>query len=171
MEIILREDVDKLGQAGQVVQVKVGYARNYLLPRKLAYMSTPGNLKIIEQERSKALRKNTKLKEEAEQLKALVDGVEVAVSRKVGDQDALYGSVTSAHINEELEKKGFTIDRRKIGLDEHIKTLGDFVIPIRLFTDVVAEIKLTVHAEGEEISAEQSSDAIDAIDGENAAKD
>ena len=171
MEIILREDVDKLGQAGQVVQVKVGYARNYLLPRKLAYLATPGNLKIIEQERNNTLRKNTKLKEEAEQLKALIDGVDVVLSRKVGDQDALYGSVTSAHINEELEKKGFSIDRRKIGLDEHIKTLGDFVIPIRLFRDVVAEIKLTVQAEGEEESVGQSSGITETRDGENVDKD
>ncbi len=149
MEIILRESIDKLGHAGEVVQVKAGYARNYLLPRKLAYLATPSNLKIIQQERNNTVRRETKLKDEAEKLRELINGVEVSVSRKVGEQDALYGSVTTSDIAEELEKKGYTIDKRKIGLDEHIKKLGEFDIPIRLFRDVVAQIKLRVEAESE----------------------
>ena len=149
MEIILRESIDKLGRAGEVVQVKAGYARNYLLPRKLAYVATPGNLKLIEQEHNKMLRHDSKLKDEAEKLLELINGVEVSVSRKVGEHEALYGSVTTADIAAELEKKGFNIEKRKIGLGEHIKKLGEFDIPIRLFRDVVAEVKLRVEAEGE----------------------
>ena len=149
MEIILRESIDKLGQAGEVVQVKAGYARNYLLPRKLAYAATPGNLKLIEQEHRNILRRDAKLKDEAEKLLELIKGVEISVFRKVGEHEALYGSVTTADIAEELKKKGFTIDKRKIGLDEHIKKLGEFDIPIRLFRGVVAEVKLHVEAEGE----------------------
>ncbi len=156
MEIILRESIDKLGQAGEVVQVKAGYARNYLLPRKLAYVATPGNLKLIEQEHHKILRHDAKLKDEAEKLLELINGVEVSVFRKVGEHEALYGSVTTADIAEELEKKGFTIEKRKIGLDEHIKKLGEFDIPIRLFPDVVAEIKLRVEDE----SAPESQSAL-----------
>ena len=158
MEIILRESIDKLGQAGEVVQVKAGYARNYLLPRKLAYFATAGNLKLIEQEHNKILRHDSKLKDEAEKLLELIDGVEVSVSRKVGEHEALYGSVTIADIAAELEKKGFTIEKRKIGLTEHIKKLGEFDIPIRLFRDVVAQVKLRVEAEGEPQSESAATD-------------
>jgi len=152
MEIILRESIDKLGQAGEVVQVKAGYARNYLLPRKLAYLATPSNRKLISQERTNILHRETQLRDEAEKLLGLIDGIEITVSRKVGEHEALYGSVTPADIAEELEKKGFTIEKRKITLDEHIKKLGEFDVPIRLFGDVVAEIKLCVEAEGEQES-------------------
>ena len=147
MEIILREAIDKLGHAGKVVNVRPGYARNYLLPRKLAYIATPGNLKIMERERSNLFRREAKQKEEAEQLREMLDGVEITVARRVGEQEVLYGSVTTSDIAEELEEKGFKVDKRKIGLDEHIKKLGEFVIPIRLFTDVIAEVKLRVESE------------------------
>jgi len=147
MEVILRETIDTLGRAGQVVKVKSGYARNYLLPRKLAYLATPGNLKVIEFERQSLIRKETKQKGEAEQLKALLDAVEITIRRKVGEQAALYGSVTNSDVAEELEKKGFQIEKRKIHMDDHIKTLGDFEIPVRLFKDVNATIKLKVEAE------------------------
>ncbi len=149
MEIVLRESIDKLGSAGDVVQVKPGYARNFLLPQKKAYLATPGNLKLIEQECKNLLRRETQLKEEAEKLREMMAGVEISVSRKVGEQEVLYGSVTSSDIADELEKKGFTIDRRKIVLDGPIKKLGDFEIPIRLFRDVIAEVKLRVDAEQE----------------------
>src|SRR4029434_47173 len=107
MEIILRETIDNLGRAGQVVKVADGYARNFLLPRKLAYVATPGNLKVIEFERQSLLRKESKQKEGAEALKALIDKVSVVIRRKVGEQDTLYGSVTNADVAEELAKKGF----------------------------------------------------------------
>jgi large subunit ribosomal protein L9 len=147
MEIILRETIDTLGRAGQVVKVADGYARNYLLPRKLAYPATAGNRKVMEFERQSLLRKDAKLKDESEKLKELLDQVSLSVRRKVGEQNVLYGSVTNADIADELEKKGFQIERRKIHLDDHIKKLGDFEIPIRLFKDVTAHVKLKVEPE------------------------
>ncbi len=150
MEIVLRQAIDKLGSVGDVVQVKAGYARNYLLPRKLAYVATPGNLKIIEQEGNSLARRETQQKEEAEKVREMMAGVEIVLSRRVGEHEALYGSVTTSDIAEELEKKGFEVDRRKIGLDGPIKTLGEFDIPVRLFRDVIAEVKLRVEAEEEE---------------------
>ena len=149
MEIILREAIEKLGHPGDVVTVKAGYARNYLVPRKLAYPATPGNLKIMEQERNNLLRREAKQKGEAEKLREVMNAVEITVTRRVGEQEVLYGSVTTSDIADELEKKGFKVDKRKINLDDHIKQLGEFVIPIRLFADVVAEVKLRVEAEAE----------------------
>jgi large subunit ribosomal protein L9 len=149
MDVILRETIDNLGRAGQVVKVADGYARNYLLPRKLAYLATPGNLKTIEFERQSLLRKEGKQKEDAERLKSIVDGTVLVIRRKVGEQNTLYGSVTNADIADELEKKGFQIERRKIHLDDHIKSLGEFSVPIRLFKDVTAHVKLKVEAETE----------------------
>src|SRR3970040_407513 len=121
MEIILRETIDTLGRAGQVVKVADGYARNYLLPRKLAYMATPGNLKVIEFERQSLIRKDAKHQDEAMKLKETLDKVEVVIRRKVGEADVLYGSVTNSDIADELEKKGFKIEKRKIHMDDHIK--------------------------------------------------
>jgi large subunit ribosomal protein L9 len=149
MEIILRETIDTLGRAGQVVKVADGYARNYLLPRKLAYLATPGNLKVIEFERNSLLKKEAKQKDESDKLKEMLDKVEVVTRRKVGEQDALYGSVTNADVAELLEAKGFHIEKRKIHMDDHIKTIGEFQIPIRLFKDVTAHIKLKVEPEGQ----------------------
>jgi len=147
MEIILRETIDNLGRAGQVVKVADGYARNYLLPRKLAYRATPGNLKVIEFERESLVRKDAKQKEDAEKLQQMLDALEITIRRKVGEQNALYGSVTNSDVAEELEKKGFEIEKRKIHMDDHIKTLGEFSIPIRLFKDVTAHVKLKVEPE------------------------
>jgi large subunit ribosomal protein L9 len=149
MEVILRETIDTLGRAGQVVKVANGYARNYLLPRKLAYVATPGNLKVIEFERQSLIRKEAKQSDEAVKLKEMIEKVELVIRRKVGDQDNLFGSVTNSDVADELEKKGFTIEKRKIHMDDHIKKLGDFEIPIRLFKDVNATIKLKVEAEPE----------------------
>ena len=149
MEVILRETIDTLGRAGQVVKVKSGYARNYLLPRKLAYLATPGNLKVIEFERQSLIRKETKQKGEAEQLKALLDAVEITIRRKVGEQNTLYGSVTNSDVADELEKKGFQIEKRKIHMDDHIKQIGEYEIPVRLFKDVTAAVKLKVEPETE----------------------
>ena len=149
MEVILRQTIDTLGHAGQVVKVANGYARNYLLPKKLAYLATPGNLKVIESERQSLLRKDAKQKDDAEKLKQMLDAVEIVIRRKVGEQEALYGSVTNSDVAEELEKKGFEIEKRKIHMDDHIKALGEFSIPIRLFKDVTAHVKLKVEAEPE----------------------
>src|SRR5436189_3712787 len=149
IEIILRETIDNLGRAGQVVKVANGYARNYLLPRKLAYPATPGNLKVIEAERQSLLRKEAKQKEDAEKLKQMLEKVEITMRRKVGEHNVLYGSVTNADVAEELEKKGYQIEKRKIHMDDHIKETGEFSIPIRLFKDVTAHVKLKVEPETE----------------------
>jgi len=149
MDIILRETIDNLGRAGEVVKVANGYARNYLLPKKLAYPVTPGNLKVIESERNSLLRKEAKQKDESEKLRRMLEQVEITIRRKVGEQAALYGSVTNSDVADELEKKGFQIEKRKIHMDDHIKTLGEFSIPIRLFKDVTAHVKLKVEAETE----------------------
>jgi large subunit ribosomal protein L9 len=149
MEVILRETIDTLGRAGQIVKVKPGYARNYLLPRKLAYLATPGNLKVIEFERQSLVRKEAKQKGEADQFKALLDAVEITIRRKVGEQNTLYGSVTNSDVADELEKKGFQIEKRKIHMDDHIKQVGEFEIPVRLFKDVTAVVKLKVEPETE----------------------
>ncbi len=149
MEIILRETIDNLGRAGQVVKVADGYARNYLLPRKLAYLVTPGNMKVIESERNSLLRKEAVQSGDAEKLKAQIDGTEIVIRRKVGEHNALYGSVTNGDVAEELEKKGFQIEKRKILMDDHIKALGEYTIPIRLFKDVIASVKLKVEQEKE----------------------
>jgi len=147
MEVILRETIDNLGRAGQVVKVAAGYARNYLLPRKLAYAATPGNMKVIEFERQSLLRKEAKQKDDADKLKSMLDPVEIVIRRKVGEQNALYGSVTNSDVAEELEKKGFQIEKRKIHMDDHIKAVGEYSIPIRLFKDVTANVKLKVEPE------------------------
>lgn len=149
MEVILRETIDSLGRAGQVVKVTPGYARNYLLPRKLAYMATAGNLKVIEQERQTLLRKEARQTGDAEKLREMLDGVHVTIRRKVGEHETLYGSVTTSDVAAELEKEGFHVEKRKIGMDDHIKNLGEFDIPIRLFREVTAHIKLTVEPETE----------------------
>jgi len=148
MEIILREAIEKLGHAGDVVKVKNGYARNYLLPRKKAYLATQGNLKIMEQEKTKLLRHEAEQRAEAEKLAEALSSVEISVERRVGPQDTLYGSVTNADVAEQLEAKGFSIDKRKILLEDHIKSIGEFQVPIRLFTEVIAEVKLTVVPQG-----------------------
>ena len=149
MEIILRETIDNLGRAGQVVKVADGYARNYLLPRKLAYPATEGNRKVIESERQSLVRKEAKQKDESEKLKQMLDAVEIVIRRKVGEQNTLYGSVTNSDVADELEKKGFQIEKRKIYMDDHIKTTGEFAIPIRLFKDVTAHVKVKVEPEPE----------------------
>jgi len=149
MEVILRETIENLGRAGQTVKVADGYARNYLLPRKLAYAATAGNLKVIEFERQSLLRKEGKQKEDAEKLKSILDPVEIVIRRKVGEQNTLYGSVTNADVADALEAKGFQIEKRKVHMDDHIKMLGEYSIPIRLFKDVTANVKLKVEPETE----------------------
>jgi large subunit ribosomal protein L9 len=149
MEVILRETIDNLGRAGQVVKVADGYARNYLLPRKLAYLATPGNLKVIEFERQALLKREARQKEDAEKVQLMLDKVEITIRRKVGEQNALYGSVTNSDVAEELGKQGYDIEKRRIHMDDHIKTIGEYSIPIRLFKDVTAHVKLKVEPEPE----------------------
>jgi len=149
MEIILRETIDNLGRAGQTVKVADGYARNYLLPRKLAYPATAGNMKVIEFERQSLLKKEAKQKGDADKLREVLDSVEIVIRRKVGEHNTLYGSVTNSDVAEELEKKGYEVEKRKIHMDDHIKSVGEFSIPIRLFKDVTAHVKLRVEAEAE----------------------
>ena len=143
MEIILREDVDKLGARGQVVKVTSGYARNFLLPKRLAVPATEANKKIVEQERQAHLRKEAKLKNEAEDLGKILAGVSVSIAQKAGENDQLFGSVTAKDITEALEKQNFTVDRRKILLDEPIRQLGEHKVTVRLHREVPIEI--TVH--------------------------
>jgi large subunit ribosomal protein L9 len=144
MEIILREDIDKLGQRGQVVKVTAGYARNYLLPRRLAVAATEGNKKIVEQERQAHLRREVKVVSEAQDLGKLMASVTVTIAQKAGENDQLFGSVTPADIAAALEKQGYTIDRKKIQMDEPIKTLGEFKVAVRLHKDVSVELPVHV---------------------------
>ena len=144
MDVILREDIDKLGSRGQVVQVASGYARNFLLPKRLAVAATEANKKIVEQERQSHLRKEAKQKTEAEDLGKMMAGVTVTISQKAGENDQLFGSVTSKDVAEALEQKNFTIDRRKIQLDEPIKQLGEHKVVVRLHRDVTAEVTVNV---------------------------
>ena len=148
MEIILRERVEKLGTKGDVVNVSDGYARNFLLPKKLAVLATPANMKQIEQEKAAAVRREAKEKQEAEALAKQLSQVSLEVSRKVGENEVLYGSVTSMDIAQLLEAKGFTVDRRKIDLHEALKSLGQHDIPIKLHREVTAFVKVEVTREG-----------------------
>jgi large subunit ribosomal protein L9 len=147
MEVILREDISNLGSRGQVVKVAPGYARNFLIPKKLAVTATESNKKIVEQERQSHLRKEAKAQGEAQDLAKLMTGVSVTISQKAGENDQLFGSVTSKDVADALAAKGFTIDRRKIQLDEPIKSLGEFKIPVRLHKDVTTEVTLVVAKE------------------------
>ena len=144
MEVILREDVEKLGNRGQVVKVAAGYARNFLLPKKLAVAATGSNKKIVEQERQAHLRKEAKLQGEAKDLGKLMEGISVTIKQKAGENDQLFGSVTSKDVADALAAKNFTIDRRKVQLDEPIKQLGEFKVPLRLHKEVTAEITVNV---------------------------
>jgi large subunit ribosomal protein L9 len=149
MEVILREDIDKLGNRGEVVKVASGYARNFLLPQRLAVAATESNKKIVEQERQAHLRKEAKLQSEAQDLANLMTGTVLTISAKAGENDQLFGSITSQDIADALEQKNFKIDRRKIQLEEPIKTLGDHVVPVRLHKDVTTEVTVSVVRESE----------------------
>ena len=144
MEVILREDVDKLGARGQIVKVAAGYARNYLLPKRLAVAATDANRKIVEQERHAHVRREAKLEAEATDLAKLMEGLSVTIKAKAGEMDQLFGSVTSKDIAEALEKQSYSIDRKKIHLSEAIKTLGDHQVPVKLHRDVTVNITVSV---------------------------
>jgi len=144
MEVILKEDVTKLGQRGDVVKVADGYGRNYLLPGKLAIEATANNKAVIEQMKGSSVRKLAKEKIESEELSKKLEAVELVFERKVGENDHLFGSVTSGDIAQQLEEKGYTVDRRKISLEEPLKTLGEFHVPIKLHREVTTHLKVTV---------------------------
>jgi len=147
MEVILREHVDHLGQRGEIVKVADGYARNFLLPRKLALLATEGNKKQVERERAKFDAKEAEDRQAAQRVADRIAGLELVIARRVGETDALYGSVTSGDIAEALAAKGFEIDRRKLQLDEAIKRIGDFDVPVKLHRDVTTTVKVKVVAE------------------------
>ena len=148
MEVILREDIEKLGSRGQVVKVAPGYARNFLLPKRLAVAASESNKKIVEQERQAHLRKDAKLVSDARDLAKMMESLSVTIQQKAGENDQLFGSVTVNDIAVALEKQGYSIDRKKIHLDEPIKILGDFTASVRLHKDV--SIELPVHVVREE---------------------
>ena len=154
MEVILKEDVNKLGHRGDVVKVADGYGRNYLLPGKLAIEATTANRAVIEQMKNSAIRKSAKEKTEAEALSTQLSAVELVFERKVGENDHLFGSVTSGDIAHQLELQGFTIDRRKISLEEPLKQLGEYHVPIKLHREVTSHVKVTV--KGDEPETETS---------------
>jgi large subunit ribosomal protein L9 len=148
MEVILREDIEKLGTRGDVVKVAAGYARNFLLPRRMAVAASSSNKSIVEQERQAHLRKDAKLQADAADLGKLMANLDVTIAQKAGDNDQLFGSVTAADIAVALEKQGYTIERRKIQLDDPIKTLGDFKVALKLHKEVSVEIPVHVVREG-----------------------
>lgn len=147
MEVILKEDVVKLGSRGDVVKVTEGYGRNFLLPRKLAIEANEGNKAVIGQMKAAAVRRSAKEKAQAEELSKQFEGVSVAFQRRSGEHDQLFGSVTSGDIADALVKKGFNVDRRKIQLHESLKTLGEFAVPIKLHKDVTAHLKVVIEKE------------------------
>jgi len=145
MEVILKEDVAKLGSRGDVVKVAESYGRNFLLPKKLAIEATAANKTVIEQMKAAAVRRLAREKGDAEAIAQQLTGVELSFTRKSGEHDQLFGSVTSADIAHELEAKGHHIDRRKIQLNEPLKAIGNFNVPIKLHRDVVVPVKVSIH--------------------------
>ena len=149
MQIILQEDIEKLGHRGDVVTVKPGYARNFLLPRKLAIEASAGNMKALERIRGALAKKTATELDAAQKQAALLNGVAVHFTRKTGENDQLFGSVTSADIAEGLAAQGFKIDKRQVQLAEPFKTLGEYPVTIKVFRDVTAEVKVHVEKEAQ----------------------
>ena len=147
MEVILREHVDNLGRRGEVVKVANGYARNYLLPRKLALLATEANKTRVERERKIAEARESEERGAAEAIATRLGALELSFSRKVGETEHLFGSVTSQDIADAVKAKGFDVDRRKILLPDAIKALGEFTVPVKLHRDVTAQLKVTVSKE------------------------
>ena len=150
-KILLREDVDDLGARGEIVRVRAGYARNYLLPRKLAVEATSSNVKQIEGERAALLKKEASERTTAEGQAQQISKLVLEFKRKSGEQGALYGSVTSMDIAESLKERGYEIDRHRLHLREPIKRLGEFTVPLRLHREVSIDLQVKVVPEGEVI--------------------
>jgi len=144
MEVILREHVEHVGNRGQIVKVADGYARNYLLPRKLALPATDANRKWVERERKIVDAREAEERAAAEAIAARLTALDLSIARKVGENDQLYGSVTNADIGDLLKEKGFEIDRRKILLPDPLKTLGESTVPVKLHREVTAQVRVTV---------------------------
>ena len=144
MQVLLREDMENLGKRGEVVRVAPGYARNYLLPKGLAMRVTAGNMKVIQQERRAIQVRHDREKQAAEELARRVAQVSCTIVKKVGEQDTLYGAVTTQDIGQVLEKEGIDVDRRRILLEEPIKSLGVYTVPIKVHPEVTAELKVWV---------------------------
>jgi large subunit ribosomal protein L9 len=147
MKVILREDVENLGRGGEVVEVKDGYGRNFLLPRGLAVAANPRNVRELEHQKQVAAAKAAKMKASAEAVAKRLADTPVTLKRKVGEQDKLYGSVTAMDIAEALATRGLSVDRRSIDLAEPIKTTGDFEVPVKLHHEVVGKARVKVEAE------------------------
>ena len=150
MEVILKEDVPKLGNRGDVLKVAEGYGRNFLLPHKLAIEANDANKAVIGQMKAASVRRSAKEKSEAEALAKQFEGLDVSFTRKSGENDQLFGSVTSGDIADALEKKSFHIDKRKIQVHEPLKTIGEFTIPIKLHKDVTTHLKVVIGKEASE---------------------
>ncbi|PKN30530.1 MAG: 50S ribosomal protein L9 [Deltaproteobacteria bacterium HGW-Deltaproteobacteria-21] len=144
MKIILKQDVDSLGMVGQTFEVKEGYARNYLIPKGIALEATKQNIRLMESQKKSIEEKRLKAKDEAEKAKQSLSELVLTIAQKVGEEDKLYGSVTSMDIADHLEKKGVALDRKRIRLDRPIKTLGEFMVPVKLHPEVTATIKVVV---------------------------
>ena len=147
MQIILQEDVEKLGHRGEVVTVKPGYARNFILPRKLGIEATPGNMKALERIRTSLAKKTATELEAAQKQAGLLNGVALKFTRKTGENDQMFGSVTTADISQGLEAQGFKVDKRQVQISEPVKTIGEREVTIKVFRDVTAVIKVTVEKE------------------------
>ena len=144
MEVILRDHVENVGKRGEVVKVADGFARNFLLPRKLALLATAGNKKWVERERKIAEARDAEEKGAADAIAARLSALEISIARKVGENDQLYGSVTNADIADALKQKGFDVDRRKILLPDPLKALGQNTVPVKLHREVTAQLRVAV---------------------------
>ena len=166
--VLLREDVDNLGARGEIVKVKPGYARNYLLPRKLAVEATPGNVRQIEAERAALLKREARERATAEAQSAQMKDLRLTFVRKVGEHGLLYGSVTAMHIADALKEKGYEVDRRRVHLSEPIKETGDYNVSVRLHRDVTVESPVAVTGEGGAQTAGATEAAAESAEGEGA---
>lgn len=158
MEVILKEDVNKLGHRGDVVKVAEGYGRNYLLPGKLAIEATPANKAVIEQMKASAIRKSAAEKGGAEELANKLNELVLTFERKAGENDHLFGSVTSSDIAHELETQGYKVDRRRIHLEEPLKTVGEFHVPVKLHREVTAHVQVTIKSDAPEKTTEAAAE-------------
>jgi len=150
MKVILQRDWEDLGLEGDIIEVARGYARNFLIPKGIAVEATPPNIKAFEQKKKKIEARRAREKEQALRIKDKIEEMEIVLKKKAGEEDKLYGSVTNMDIALELEKAGISIDRKKILLDKPIKSLGEFTVPIKLYPEVVANLKLKILPEEKE---------------------
>lgn len=147
MKVILRKEHDKLGQIGTIADVKDGYARNYLIPRGIAYPATDGSMRALEEEKKQAERRSNKEVKESEKLAANLDKVSLTIKMKVGEDEKLFGSVTAQMVADALKEQGYTIDKRVIDLEEPIKALGIYTVNVKLHASVVGKVKVWVVSE------------------------